>query len=488
MRQQPHRLPDRFGAIESGGQGIGQPASLLQNRAAPVEGKRDDFVGSLQILDQVEIGAGHRRLGHHPGSAEGELAKTAGGNIDRIEPDPVAIHRQMTSHDPGDEDDQRLRRAGRAAVDAAADFPGRRQRLEALVGIAGQGQLQAAGGPLVAKIIEMADRRPLVEYVTGPLRPRRAAVHGTGVDHQIVVLAVEQVGGQHLQPPPQPSPFDIAGDHRQVGFGLDPGPVEHGHQRRFGHHRLDPRQFVGLGPGLDHRQQKIGGQIVNGAPLERRDQTDGVDDDRQVAVETPRGQGRPPGRAGHPDEAFDPEGLGLQQLAQLNEQFAVALAILAFKASQVVGVEGHSSSGQGTATEQFADQPAAGMADQVQPRSRRQLTGQNQGVFDGALAEGAMLKAEQVAGKAFVQRLEHRQLGAFPKAAEAPFGARGGAVQKEQGRPVAGKRNFAGSQRPQLATVAIGAAVKARSGLQLVFELAGDGGGGLLRQLDVEDA
>ena len=161
----------------------------------------------------------------------------------------------------------------------------------------------------VAEIGEMADLGPLGEEGARRRVAGHAAVHGAGVDDEVVVLAEEQVGRQDLEPAQDAGPLDVALEHGQIGGGGDARPVQQPDQRRPRDHRLEAGDGARVRPLLDHGQEEGGDQVVHLARERARHradpEADSVQDEVQPAVQPVGGERGAPRRAGDPDVALD---------------------------------------------------------------------------------------------------------------------------------------------------------------------------------------
>ena len=113
----------------------------------------------------------------------------------------------------------------------------------------------------VAKITEVIDLGALLKMIARPVVPTRTAVHSFGVNHQIMVGLIKQIGRQHFQAAPDPFALDIASDHRQIGIDRRIGPVQQMNQRGFRHHRFQTGQIARVSAFFNDGQQKIAQQI-----------------------------------------------------------------------------------------------------------------------------------------------------------------------------------------------------------------------------------
>ena len=165
-----------------------------------------------------------------------------------------------------------------------------------------------------------------------------------------------------------------------------------------------------------------------------------VEEVRRVAVDAPRGQQGAVGGAGHPGEPLDPDAALPGQLEQLAELVAA-------------GIDGGSAEhrrrrrmleepevrllvrvdvGAGEA-QHVADQPAAGVAEQVQVGALGELAQQVEGVLERALAQGGVLQRQH---PVVVPVGELGPLRGVAQPAEGALGVGEGAVQEDQHRLV----------------------------------------------------
>ncbi|KFB66390.1 MAG: hypothetical protein CAPSK01_004279 [Candidatus Accumulibacter vicinus] len=164
----------------------------------------------------------------------------------------------------------------------------------------------------------MIDLRAAVEQEARALfRSADAAVHRAGVDHEVMVGAVEPVTGKELDLTPQRIALvEIAGNHRQVGVGDQLRMLQQTRQRRAGQHRLEARQGARIGPLLEDRQQEIEQVFTDTVRHE-------ILEHRQPAVEPAGSERRAARRTGDTDEAAHADGFGVENSEQLDQCSAV---------------------------------------------------------------------------------------------------------------------------------------------------------------------
>ena len=263
----------------------------------------------------------------------------------------------------------------------------------------------------------MIDLRPLVPaQAAGVGEAGQAAAHRAGIHHQVVFIAVEPVSGDDFQGVPQAvTGLNVARDHRQIG-GADQfwRAVEEAGERRAGHHRFDAGQGARVGALLDHRQQEIepiAKQAVAGGGVDQ------IIEHREPAIEPSGGQRRAAGRAGDTDKARDTQFFCAKQFDQIIQAFAVVLIgcvvgndfivgerrktelrgnaavnrkkCLNFVLGQNLGQIG--AAGQGN---EFPDQAAARMADQMHLGPLGQALDQIKRIGERAFAQRAMFQTK----------------------------------------------------------------------------------------------
>ncbi len=201
---------------------------------------------------------------------------------------------------------RRLRRLGEGAEAAV------------LVVAAGQAREQPADAVGVAEVAEVIDPRAAVEAeARAAVGPAQAPGHRAGVDHEVVVGAVEPVGDEQLELLPHRVALGVAGDHAEVGRGDEVGVVQQPGQRRAGHHRLQPGQGTWVGALLDHREQEV--EAVGEQAAAERAPGEEVEH-RQPAVEAAGGERGAARRARGAHEAGDADLALDQQLDELGER------------------------------------------------------------------------------------------------------------------------------------------------------------------------
>jgi hypothetical protein len=339
MREDAQRLVLALAAIEFGPEALGQAAGLLAQRLAPVVGERHHAVRLAEELDQAAVGARQRLLGH-----DAELvgnrklpAQPARREVEHAHPDGVDLlagrNAQRAAHDARQQEHHRGRAARFARLAARARrLRAARDRRE---GVGEALILQQAGdhapaGLAVDEIAEVADLAVAVaEDARRVLVACRAAAHVLGVDHEVVVAVVEQVGHQQCQPLEQALRLGVAGDHGQVPRDMDARPVEQAHQPRFRHHRLEAGELARIAAPFDHRRDE-GGQVLglreHRHAAAEAGEPEQVDDDAQIAIQPPRGQRGAARRAGDAHEALDAQALRREYLAERLQKCRIGLA------------------------------------------------------------------------------------------------------------------------------------------------------------------
>jgi len=225
VRQQPDRLLRlQQQPIEQRSQAFAQHVERLP----PVVGKALDTVAGGEKPAEIAIEHAEQFLRLDFRLSPGDLVEAATGNVEGIEPDPVAApDLQVRPHDAGQDDDHRQigdrRFATTPQPGAGHGCVGERprQRLESRqrADIAAH-QPVPQGCPRVdvAEIGEVRYRGATVEQGPRPRLWRDAGVHRIGIDDQIVVEVVEQqeVGQQHPQALQHAAALDVTGDHRHL--------------------------------------------------------------------------------------------------------------------------------------------------------------------------------------------------------------------------------------------------------------------------------
>ena len=198
----------------------------IRDRDAPVVRERHDLVrggqvgaeGSVRTADES---AGPRlRVAPQPGQPAHRQGKD-------VHPDGRVIDRQLGSHDARENEHHGLRHWRPLAVVVRGD----RERLgleQVEVGAAVRQRVDQAPcrvGP--REVVEVRDLRAGVDPVAHPPRPVGAAEHRWRVDHQIVVLAIVQVGRERLEPAQDSRSFQVATKHVQIRLGPHSGSIQH---------------------------------------------------------------------------------------------------------------------------------------------------------------------------------------------------------------------------------------------------------------------
>ena len=372
---------------------------------------------------------------------------------------------------------------------------------------------QPADRLLVVKVVEVGDLLTLIAQETrtaiGPADP---ADHRAGVDHQVMLAAIEPVHYQQLELAPQALSFDVAGDDAEVGTGHQRWMVQQPGQRRAGHHRFDAGQRPRIGAFLDHGEQEVGDVANQAATGEQIDHA-------QPAVQPPRCQRRAARRTGDAHEATNLDLPLVEQLEELHQTRAVIGVglVTRFRGVAVEGAEtkllGHRAIGGEQLGEQIAlqrivlalpfgqaqqltDQTAARMRDQMQLRTDRQLLNERERVLDRAFGQRPMLQGIHVFAVAGANRLAGGRggppivvRGRGPEVTEAALDAGHRAVQEDQQRFVFRQLRRAVDDRCQGQVRGQGTAVEARG---VTLELAlleglAKGGGRLLLEIDAKD-
>ena len=194
--------------------------------------------------------------------------------------------------------------------------------------------------------------------------------------------------------------------------------------------------MLGVGPLLDHGQEEGGDQVVHLARERARHradpEADSVQDEVQPAVQPVGGERGAPRRAGDPDVALDARAQRDQGCAEPFQSRALLDPIGAGEQSQLRLVERQGAALQPPAAQQLADEPAAAVADQVQPGPLGQPRQNLLGVLDRAAAQRMVVERQDAVP---VGGLQPPPLGALRR--QRPERAQGvgeGAVQEQQPR------------------------------------------------------
>ncbi len=222
-------------------------------------------------------------------------------------------------------------------------------------GLVGQRLHETAGGVRIGEVVEVVDASARVHPIAHRLRPLGAAEHGRGVDDEIVILAVIEVGDERLEATPESGALDVAAENAEVRIGPDVGPVEHTNQRRFRHHRFETRQFLRVCPLLDHGGEQARERIEHDALPQPRNGLEDVQNYRKVFVESAAGERGPAGGTGDPHEPADHVALFIEQVAQIPKAGRVGRAAVALDDLQVSLVE-RTAADAVASRDEFADQ------------------------------------------------------------------------------------------------------------------------------------
>ncbi len=312
MRDQAHRLAAGVARGERGVHRVGEPARLVLDRAAPVEGERDHLVALRQVVDEVVVDHADRAVGRDVvGLAAGVGEPAQAADQAQAEPDALVAGLQVAAQDAGQHEHRRLRARRPAVVDAAARGaqaagilagPGQRaDRAKAARLVLRQAADHRVDGALVREVVEVGDLAALVEQEAGAGRARRAAVHRARLHDDVVVGPVEGVGEQRLQPAADRIALQVAGDHAQLAGDRLVDAVQPLHERAVRDHRGQPGQDGRIGaPACDLGQevQQLG-QHRQAGEFERPLQH------RQVGVQPLRREQRAARRAGDAHDAVD---------------------------------------------------------------------------------------------------------------------------------------------------------------------------------------
>ena len=448
MRQQVHRLAGGVACAQGLVQNAGQAPRLLFDGAAPVEGKLDHLVCGRQKFGQVVVAAAHGAVGLHVVRVRAPGQPVQPAEDAQAQPHALAVHRQVAAQDAGDQDHRGAlgRWSGVARARDAAQSVGRtagpRHGTDGAVArrlLLRQAVAHRFGGARVAEVGEVGDAAALVEHEAGRRvpagrRPRRAAVHGPGLHHQVVVGPVEGVGQQGLDPGHDRIALDVAGDHAQLAGQGGVGAVQPLHQRAVGRHGFEAGQQRRVGALAGHRADEVqqsrrhrdGRQLQR--PLEHR----------HISVQPLGGEQGAARRASHAHHALHADVAAPHRVGQVAQRLVLVFVSRVFEGAQLGGVQVGLGADPG---QHLGHQTAARMGEQVHAGAVGQLAGQQQRVLDRAGHQRGVVQAVDavaVVGEQFAHLL--RML--LPELAEGAVRFGEGAVQQHQhGRARCGGRD-----------------------------------------------
>ena len=204
-------------------------ARVVEDRAAPVEAPRDGLRGSGRKRAERAVVARQGLLRRDVGRVDREPPQPAEGELGQIDPDsrssPLVRHRTVPVIPGQDEDDRPVRAAAPCRRRHDAEFGSGTSLKPPSASSARKSPSTTSSAVLrVAEVVEVADfgapgRRRRARRAAG-----HAAGHGAGVDHEVVVLAEEQIGRQDLEPAQDARALDVALQHGKVGLAaITPG-------------------------------------------------------------------------------------------------------------------------------------------------------------------------------------------------------------------------------------------------------------------------
>ena len=178
-----------------------------------------------------------RRLRREPGQA-------APRELEDVHPDGRSASDQLRSHDARQHEHDGLRQ--RRALDVVGRRHHRRVGLERPELGAGSGERrhEPARGVRPGEIVEVGHLIARVDPVGNRLGAFDAAEHGRRVHDEIVIVAIVEVGHQRLEPAEHAGARKIAAEHVEIGRRSHVRAVEHPHERRGRHHRLEAWQVL----------------------------------------------------------------------------------------------------------------------------------------------------------------------------------------------------------------------------------------------------
>ena len=412
-----------------------------------------------------------------------EVGQAAGGEHQIVHPHRISVRLERAAHDPRQHDDQWLRSRGSLPIVVRCDLG--RLLLE-LVEDIGVGLHQRGDNPAcrigVPEVVKMIDAATGVDPIANDAGPLGAPEHRRGINDEVVVFPVVEIGDQRLEAVPRGVSRKVATDDMQVGAGRLPGAIEHANQRRCRHLRFEPGEFLRNGALLDDGEQQCGRRVVNRIQPEAGNLFEHIDGDREVAVEAPVGKRRASGGTRDAHVTLDKKFLVGKQFAQRRKRIEVALAIRRAEQLEIAFVEWRAAL-EHRPTQELADQAAARVRHQMQARRIRERGCQFKRVLDGTLSERAMLEGKDLPIVGLVQLDVASAGAAFPEAPEAAVGGRRGAVDEDQNRLCGVEL----ANRLQVRCARRSAAIEARPGLEFSFHLAADDVGDVAGDIDAED-
>ena len=245
---------------------------------------------------------------------------------------------------------------------------------------------------------------------------------------------------------------DVAGDDGEPAPDPALGVVDHAQQTRVREEEREARQGRRVGLLLQDRRDEVAERT--GDLRDRRagggERAD-VRDDREPPVELAGDEGRAERGARHAHEAPDLHALRLERAAERSEVVACLLEapahrrVLRLDPAQVPGeldlgrVE-RIALGDVRAAEEFADETAARVGQEIELRAVGQGGRERKGIRDHALGEAPVLEREDVVAIARAQPGERARARLGPQITEAAPGARCRAVDEHEHRRAGGHR------------------------------------------------
>ncbi|MND87271.1 hypothetical protein D3C80_792660 [compost metagenome] len=230
----------------------------IRQRLAPIVGIRNDLMGFVKVVMQLLIGRFDQATAADLRRTHGDTVQAIQGKFQRVEPERFTANRQAAAHDPGQQEHQRpglqlpldQQHIALASFRRQHSASGHQRPVQQPVAqTAGQRTIAVPDG--IAKIVKVIDLRPFDRHGVRFLGViEQTAVHGVGVDYQVITGAVEQCPvDEHVTDSLQNTAgrfVGIASNDGHLQVRLRPGPCQQHAHRRLGQHRLNARHHLRL--------------------------------------------------------------------------------------------------------------------------------------------------------------------------------------------------------------------------------------------------
>ena len=259
--------------------------------------------------------------------------------------------------------------------------------------------------------MKMIDARPLKEEVVIGAGNSDAAIHGVGIDHNVVLHPPEgnRVVHKQQQPLQEGIAFDIASDHSQLRFGRRHGCGQKGTERGIRKNGFQARHESGISTKTHDLQHHTLHGRVDGISGKDRHRADHGEQGGEKDIQVRTHQASAASWTGHSHVAFNVEFLFAQQIAKLPEHLSLLFIGLLQTRDQrlaAIGIDFALHGGSGTPVlvdqisiepreaEQITHESTCGVRHEVDLGLPGQQPDQVDGVLDRADGKGVVLESQ----------------------------------------------------------------------------------------------